>query len=321
MRIGRPPRVAVNRQDLQAAETVIERRQHLGNAIGAPDQRQHAPGFEDAPRRVNPVRTASSRSPHARSPRAVSGEARCRAGSLNGGFISTTSTLSGPARPRQRLSASASTSSTIDVGRDRIRSRIGARKLRQRRIDLDQHQIDAGDAPGNRKARGADAGAEIGHAIARTRRRRRRQQHGIVTGAMSRFQLPQAQLPAEKRILGEFDGRDQSSARNSWARPGIGQKLARLAVVVLMDQDAARQHAERSLDDAHVLVQHQMMDIGAVEQRADRGNQHDIVGPNQFPQFVTLSFARPGVRRRHRRPVNRYLPLPPQPALSIVDQG
>jgi hypothetical protein len=34
------------------------------------------------------------------------------------------------------------------------------------------------------------------------------------------------------------------------------------------------------------------MNIGAVEQGADRRNQHDIVGPNQFPQFW-LSFADP----------------------------
>jgi hypothetical protein len=85
-----------------------------------------------------------------------------------------------------------------------------------------------------------------------------------------------------------------------------------------MNQDTARQDAERSLDDAHVLVQHQMMDIGTVEQRADGGNQHDIVGPDQFPH-VTLSFS-PGCDGGARS-VNRYLPLPPQPALSIVEQG
>jgi hypothetical protein len=28
-----------------------------------------------------------------------------------------------------------------------------------------------------------------------------------------------------------------------------------------------------------------MMDIGAVKQRADGRNQHDVVGANQFPQF------------------------------------
>jgi hypothetical protein len=28
-----------------------------------------------------------------------------------------------------------------------------------------------------------------------------------------------------------------------------------------------------------------MMDIGAIEQRPDRRNQHDVVGSNQFPQL------------------------------------
>jgi hypothetical protein len=87
---------------------------------------------------------------------------------------------------------------------NRVRICIGARKARQRRIDLDQNQIDAGHAPGNREARDARAGAEIGDAVARTGCDCRREQHRIVTGAMSRFQLPHAQLPAEKRILGEF---------------------------------------------------------------------------------------------------------------------
>jgi hypothetical protein len=32
-----------------------------------------------------------------------------------------------------------------------------------------------------------------------------------------------------------------------------------------------------------------VMDIGAIEQRSDSGNQHDIVGPNQFPQFAFSS--------------------------------
>ena len=65
-------------------------------------------------------------------------------------------------------------------------------------IDLDQHQIDPGDALGHRQAGGADAGAEIDHAIARTRRRRRRQQHGVMAGAVAGFRLPQPQLAAEK---------------------------------------------------------------------------------------------------------------------------
>jgi octaprenyl-diphosphate synthase len=95
----------------------------------------------------------------------------------------------------------------------------------------------------------------------------------------------------------------------------IGQNPARLAVIILVDQDAARQDPQRPFDDAHILVQHQMMDIGAVEQRADGGNQHDIVGPNQFPQLISPLPARCGGQAGD---VNRFEPLPLWRALSIV---
>jgi hypothetical protein len=58
-----------------------------------------------------------------------------------------------------------------------------------------------------------------------------------------------------------------------------------------------------------------MMDIGAIEQRTDRRNQHHIVGANQFAQ-VLFSWS---IRRQHGpRHVNRFVPLPRSPALSIV---
>src|SRR5258707_6325532 len=78
---------------------------------------------------------------------------------------------------------------------------------------------------------------------------------------------------------------------------GVAEKLARFAVIVVMDQNPARQHPERAFDNAHVLIQHQMMNIGAIEQRADRRNQHHIVGPNQFPQLL-FSFVDPTRRPR-----------------------
>ena len=90
-------------------------------------------------------------------------------------------------------------------------------------------------------------------------------------------------------------------------QPGVAQNPARLAVVVVMDQNPTRQDPERALDDAHVLIEHQMMDIGAVEQRADRRNQHDIVGSNQFTQ-VRLSFVGPATGLSG--PVNPIVPLP-----------
>jgi hypothetical protein len=36
-----------------------------------------------------------------------------------------------------------------------------------------------------------------------------------------------------------------------------------------MDQNPPRQDPQGALDDAHILVQHKMMDIGTIKQRAD----------------------------------------------------
>jgi hypothetical protein len=95
-------------------------------------------------------------------------------------------------------------------------------------------------------------------------------------------------------------------------QPGIAQELAGLAVIVLMDENPARQSANRSVEDAHILVEHQMMDVGAIEERTDRRNQHDIVGSNQFPHLA-FSFI------PARLTTCCYLTaLPRQSALSMV---
>jgi len=49
----------------------------------------------------------------------------------------------------------------------------------------------------------------------------------------------------------------------------VAQELPRLAIVVLGDQDPARQYAERAFDDAHVLIEYEMVDIRTVKQRTD----------------------------------------------------
>jgi len=67
-------------------------------------------------------------------------------------------------------------------------------------------------------------------------------------------------------------------------KAGVAKKLARLSVIILMDQDPPRQDTKRSLDHTHILIKHQMVDIRAVKQGAYRRNEHDIVGSNQFPQ-------------------------------------
>jgi octaprenyl-diphosphate synthase len=102
-------------------------------------------------------------------------------------------------------------------------------------------------------------------------------------------------------------------------QPGIAENLTGLAVVVVMNQNPSWQDPEGAFDNAHVLVEHQVVNIGAIEQRADGRNQHDIIGPNQFPQW-RLSFVGPTFAlRRACQPHHALIePLPHTPALSIV---
>ena len=65
-------------------------------------------------------------------------------------------------------------------------------------------------------------------------------------------------------------------------QPRVFQELTRGLPIFLIDHNAPRQHAERAFEHAHVLVQHHMRNVGALQQRLDRGDQHRIVGPNEF---------------------------------------
>ena len=53
-----------------------------------------------------------------------------------------------------------------DVGSDRVRGRVAARKFGEFEIELDQQQFDCRHTLSERKAGGADTGAEIHHTIA-----------------------------------------------------------------------------------------------------------------------------------------------------------
>ena len=66
------------------------------------------------------------------------------------------------------------------------------------------------------------------------------------------------------------------------AEPGILQKTPRPGKILVRDQHAARQHAERAFQHAHVLIEHQMVDAGAVEQSHDPVLISAIVGADQF---------------------------------------
>ena len=70
--------------------------------------------------------------------------------------------------------------------------------------------------------------------------------------------------------------------RSSCASPASSSSCRATRQCLLIDHDAARQHAERAFQHAHVLVQHHVRNVGALEQRLDRGDQHRVVGPDQL---------------------------------------
>ena len=97
-----------------------------------------------------------------------------------------------------------------------------------------------------------------------------------------RFFWRDSQPPAEHRVVGRLRFRTARSGPQLVRQPRILQQLPRDRQVFLIDHDAARQHAERAFQHAHVLVQHHVRDFGALEQRLDRRDQHRIVGPDKL---------------------------------------
>ena len=117
----------------------------------------------------------------------------------------------------------------------------------------------------------------------RLHRNRRGEKQGVVAHAVAAQRLAQDEPAAEDSVLAglglsagigtEFVG----EARSSSSR--------RAAVeLVFLDQNPPRENADRAFQHAHVLIDNHMRDIGAVEQRFDRGDQDEIVGANEFAQ-------------------------------------
>ena len=72
-----------------------------------------------------------------------------------------------------------------NIGNNAVRRRVVMREPRQLRIDLDQYQIEATDALGERQSRRTDSRAELYDTIASTCCRRGRKQDRIMAGAMT----------------------------------------------------------------------------------------------------------------------------------------
>ena len=72
------------------------------------------------------------------------------------------------------------------------------------------------------------------------------------------------------------------------AQPGVVEQPPRRPRIVVRDQNAACENAYRTLEHTHVAIEYDMMDSGAVEQRAHRRHQHRIVCSDQFPHVLTV---------------------------------
>jgi hypothetical protein len=63
---------------------------------------------------------------------------------------------------------------------------------------------------------------------------------------------------------------------------GVLEKTPGAQFMVLRNQHAARQDAERAFQDAHILVEHQRLNSGAFEQSYHRRNQDCVVCTDKF---------------------------------------
>src|SRR5581483_6544702 len=107
-----------------------------------------------------------------------------------------------------------------DLSRDSVGARIVAGERGERRVDLDQSELDATDALCYCKPRSADACAELDHTLARPRAAAGGEQHSVMAGAMSRLRLPQLQLAAEKGVFRVF----QNDVTHPAAIRGTGRR-------------------------------------------------------------------------------------------------
>ena len=140
-----------------------------------------------------------------------------------------------------------------------------------------------------REARRADAGAEFDRDLAGPRVGRGREQDRVMAEAMAAPRLAQHEPPAEHGVLGGVDV--SRIGTKLVAEAGIGQQPARARRLLVLDQHAARQHAERAFQHAHVLVEHHVADSGALEQRLDRRYQDRVIGANDLAHADILQDA------------------------------
>ena len=152
-------------------------------------------------------------------------------------------------------------------------------------------------APSIRRANaatgGTDTGTEIDGVNPRLRGRRCREQDRIVTDTVAAQRLSQDEPAAEDGVLAhpaDFSGHLRAQLVGEAC---FRKKPSRGGKFVIADQDAAREDADPTFKNAHVLIDHHMVDMRTFKQRLDRRDQHGIVGANEFAHANSGAALRP----------------------------
>ena len=93
----------------------------------------------------------------------------------------------------------------IDAIVQPVEPRVVGGERRQRGVDLDQGDLEPGNARRQREAGGADAGAEVDRMFAGAARGSGGKQDRIVADAMAGERLAQPQAAAENRVFAGFE--------------------------------------------------------------------------------------------------------------------
>ena len=79
------------------------------------------------------------------------------------------------------------------------------------------------------------------------------------------------------------------------AEAGLLEQPARGTRMLLADEQAPRQNSDRAFQHAHILVEHEVRDVGRIQQRLNGGNEHSIIGAYELAQsfspILSLRFA------------------------------
>src|SRR5262249_3720792 len=233
--------------------------------------------------------------------RRASGEALCRAGSLNGGFIRTRATDSGPSPAAAKARAGAATSRTTAL--TRALSPLSCAFSAASRASAASTSTSATSISATRSASANPA------APTPAPRSTTRSPACAGHAAASRMASWPTRCPPFGCLSCNLPPSAASSVTSAdigaklVSEPGILEQFACIIDAAFVDQDAARQDADRALEHAHILVEHDVGNVGGIEQGAYRRDQHGVVGAHKLaPPAVVLELV-VGPKLVHRKPL------------------